>query len=167
MNEQISVSLTIMNNRGEEISPLVKQDVLLDGQFTSLLNTLNRLNAIKNAQAVTFNIHPIHANKEPAESGLAAGRDASGRDAPGTGQDAIFWMVSFVTRHSGGALTTQELLPFKSKALAEDFTRRMVDAFQDGRKIQVSTDPPFIPQRPSAEVLQMVRPAPTGFSPGG
>jgi hypothetical protein len=150
MNEQLSVSLTITNNRGEEISPLVKQDVPLDGQFANLLNTLNRLNAIKNAQAVTFNIHPVNANREPAESG----------------QDAPFWMVSFVTRHSIGALVAQELLPFKSKALAEDFTRRLVDAFQDGRKIQVSTDPPFIPQRPSAEVLQLVRPAPTGFSPG-
>ena len=156
MNEQLSVSLTIMNDRGEEISPLVKQDVPLDGQFTNLLNTLNRLNAIKNAQAVTFNIHPVNANREPVESGLALGK----------GQDATFWMVSFVTRHSTGALVAQELLPFKSKALAEDFTRRMVDAFQDGRKIQVSMDPPYIPQRPSAEVLQLVRPAPTGFSPG-
>ncbi|MBU2764684.1 hypothetical protein HAP94_00380 [Acidithiobacillus ferrivorans] len=153
MNEQLSVSLTITNDQGEIISPLVYQDVLLDGQFTSLLNTLNRLNAIKNAQDVVFNICPVDENRKPVKSG----------------QDAHYWMVSFVIRRSGGTLTTQELLPFKTEALARNFTDRLVIGFKDERelKIKVSTDPPFIPQRPSAEVLQMVRPAPTGFSPGG
>ena len=160
MNEQISVSLTITNDRGEEISPLVRQDVPLDGKFTNLLNTMNRLNAIKNAQAVTFNIHPVRANGSPAD----------GSPAPGKDQDAPFWMVSFVTRHNSGSLIAQELLPFRSKAMAEDFTRRLVDAFQEGRKISISTDPSFMQQqraqRPSAEVHQLVRPASTGFSPG-
>ncbi|MHB1644180.1 MAG: hypothetical protein ACYCS8_16290 [Acidithiobacillus sp.] len=175
MNEQISVSLTITNDRGEEISPLVRQDVPLDGKFTNLLNTMNRLNAIKNAQAVTFNIHPVRANGSPAdgspaEGGLAGGSLADGSPAPGKDQDAPFWMVSFVTRHNSGSLIAQELLPFRSKAMAEDFTRRLVDAFQEGRKISISTDPSFMQQqraqRPSAEVHQLVRPASTGFSPG-
>ena len=154
MNEQINVALTILNDRGEEISQLVRQEVPLDGQFTNLLNTLNRLTAIKNALAVTFNIHPVQSNGQPAESG----------------RDASLWMVSFVTRRSGGALVTQELLPFKTRELAEDFTRRLVDAFREGRKIQVSMDPQFLQreqaQRPSAEIHQLIRPASTGFSPG-
>ncbi|MDA8152919.1 MAG: hypothetical protein M0003_09440 [Acidithiobacillus sp.] len=157
MNEQLNVALTITNDRGEEISPLVRQEVALDGKFTNLLNTLNRLNAIKNAQAVAFNIHPVHADGSPADSSFAG---------PAGGMEAPFWMVSFITRRSGGMQVAQELLPFRTKALAEDFTRRLVDAFQDGRKISVSMDPPIPPQRPSAEIHQLVRPAPTGFSPG-
>ena len=153
MNEQMNVALTVMNDQGEEI-PLLRQDVPLDGQFTNLLNTLNRLNAVKNAQAVTFNIHPVQSNGQPSESG----------------QDGAFWMVSFVTRRAGGALVTQDLLPFKSRALAEDVTRRLVDAFRGGRKISVSMDPQFIQkeqaQRSSAEIHQIIRPASTGFSPG-
>ena len=153
MNEQLGVALTIMNDRGEEI-PLVKQDVPLDGLFTNLLTTLNHLNTIKNAQVATFNIHPVDRQGRPAESG----------------QDACFWMVSFVTRRSGGAVVTQDLLPFKSHALAEDFTRRLVDAFREGRKISVSMDPRFLQreqaQRSSAEIHQIIRPASTGFSPG-
>ena len=163
MNEQLNVALTITNDRGEEISPLVRQEVALDGKFTNLLNTLNRLNAIKNAQAVAFNIHPVHADGSPADSNSPADSSFAG---PAGGMEAPFWMVSFITRRSGGMQVAQELLPFRTKALAEDFTRRLVDAFQDGRKISVSMDPPIPPQRPSAEIHQLVRPAPTGFSPG-
>lgn len=152
MNEQIHISLTIINDRGETISPLVRQDVPLDGQFTNLVNTLTKLNAIKDARSLIFNIHPVDDNGKPVSSD----------------HSASFWMVSFVTRHPLGTQVTQDLLPFKSRTLAEDFTRRLLDGFQEGRKIQISTDPQFMQQevRPSAEIHQLIRPASPGFSPG-
>ena len=165
MNEQLNVALTITNDRGEEISPLVRLEVALDGQFTNLLNTLNRLNAIKNAQTIAFNIHPVHADGSPADSGAEYGNGPAGGSLGG-GMDAPLWMVSFITRRSGGVQVSQALLPFKAKAMAEDFAQRLEDAFQDGRKISISRDSPIPPQRPSAEIHQIVRPAPTGFSPG-
>lgn len=155
MKEEVSISMTVLNDLGKEF-PLVTMNVPLDGRFTNLLNVINRLNAIKNANVVNFNIHPVLADGSPADINITQ-----------DGHQDVSWMVSFTPR----AHAKQELLVFDSKDQAETFTRDLIDAFSKNRKFYLSTGYQTEPEpQKSAEIHQLIRKAPSapsGFSPGG
>lgn len=162
-NQQVEISLTVAGESGSvplvRLSvPLNTADFALNSDFSKVRKVMEQINGIHNSRRVMINISPIDKAGNPM---------SEQKGAPD------LWMVSIARyARTDGSMKREELLPFNTKPEAEYFARHLQDAFATGRKMEITYKPDFMKevleaqQRPSAEVLQIVRPAPTGFSPG-
>ncbi|MBU2752332.1 hypothetical protein HER14_15680 [Acidithiobacillus thiooxidans] len=146
------INISILDENGHPSRSLVRMDVPLDNQFSSLLRALSRLTEMSHRKNLDMAVIPENAQGEIVPVGTLPDR----------------WAAYDISRLPGGRLARERLMIFQTEPDARRFCEVLLENFTTGKPIIVHSNLPDDP-RPQAQIKEFVhqQPAPQKPFPGG